>query len=130
MAAGPSSATDWLHELCGDDITGFMPPAMPDAAWVLNAMDEHEQGPAAISHHEHHQAQLTEGSVEPHVVAGIDLHAIGVATGGDLGRAEHPGPGWQRLRWADLAHRIGDPVVPEGLLPSYHCFPSAKKGGS
>jgi hypothetical protein len=27
----PSEATGWLLELCGDGITGFMPPAMPDA---------------------------------------------------------------------------------------------------
>ncbi|MYT68204.1 MULTISPECIES: hypothetical protein [unclassified Streptomyces] len=42
-------------------------------------------------------------------------------------RDEHPGPGWQRLRWAELAARIGDPVVPQGLYPCYHCFPSAKE---
>jgi hypothetical protein len=34
----PSGATDWLLELCGDGITGFMPPAMPDAVWVFNAI--------------------------------------------------------------------------------------------
>ncbi|GGT85162.1 hypothetical protein [Streptomyces violascens] len=42
----PSGATDWLLELCGEGITGFMTAAMPDALWVLNAMCEHEQGPA------------------------------------------------------------------------------------
>ncbi|WP_415948255.1 hypothetical protein [Streptomyces sp. KLOTTS4A1] len=40
-------------------------------------------------------------------------------------RSEHPGPGWERLRWADLAARIGDPVVPKGLYPCHRCFPSA-----
>lgn len=77
----PSGATDWLLELCGDGITGFMPPAMPDAVWVLNAMYEHEQGPADVSYHEHHQARLADGSVQRHVFAGIDLDAVGVATG-------------------------------------------------
>jgi hypothetical protein len=37
-------------ELPGDGLTGFMPPALPDAAWVLNAMYEHEQGPAEVSY--------------------------------------------------------------------------------
>ncbi|MEU7148789.1 hypothetical protein AB0B15_12225 [Streptomyces sp. NPDC045456] len=83
-----------------------------------------------MSYHEYRQARLADGSIEPHVVAGVDLTAMGVATGGALGRAEAPGPGWQRLRWADLARRVGDPVAPEERLPSYHCFPSAKKGGS
>ncbi|MEU3505707.1 hypothetical protein ABZ726_35140 [Streptomyces hundungensis] len=126
----PPEATDWLLKLCGDGITGFMPPAMPDAAWVLNAMYEHEQGPAEVSYHEHHQAGLADGSVQPHVVGGIDLDAAGVATGGGIGRAEHPGHGWRRLRWAELARRTGDQVVADGLMPSYRSFPSAKKDGS
>nr|WSW57576.1 hypothetical protein OG513_02770 [Streptomyces sp. NBC_00998] len=125
----PSDATDWLLELCGDGVTGFMPPAMPDSAWVLNAMYEHEQGPAEVSYHEYRQARLADGSIRPVGFAGIDLE-VGVATGGGLGRAEHPGRGWRRLRWAELAHRTGDPVVPDGLLPSYRCFPSAKRKGS
>ncbi|MGW8760961.1 hypothetical protein ACWGN5_00515 [Streptomyces sp. NPDC055815] len=126
----PSEAASWLLELCGDGITGFMPPAMPDAAWVLNAMYEHEQGPADVSYHEYRQARLADGSTPPHVVAGIDLDAVGVTTGGGLGRARHPGPGWRRLRWAELARRTGEPAVPDGLMPSYRCFPSAKKEGS
>lgn len=126
----PCNSTDWLLELCGDGVTGFMPPAMPDAVWVLNAMYEHEQGPTDVSYHEYHQARLADGSIEPRIIAGTNLDAVGTATGGGLGRAGHPGPGWRRLRWAELAQRTGDPLVPDGLLPSYRCFPSAKKEGS
>ncbi|MFJ2307086.1 hypothetical protein [Streptomyces sp. NPDC087787] len=50
----PSGATDWLLELCGDGLTGFMPSAMPDAVWALNAMYEHEQGPHEVSYDEYH----------------------------------------------------------------------------
>jgi hypothetical protein len=125
----PSHETDWLLELCGDGVVGFMPPALPDAVWVLNAMYEHEQGPTEVSYHEFRQARLADGSAQPDSVAGIDLE-VGIATGGGLGRAEHPGPGWRRLRWAELARRTGDPAVPDGLLPCYRCFPSAKKEGS
>ncbi|MEU9366367.1 hypothetical protein AB0D71_16800 [Streptomyces avermitilis] len=126
----PSSATDWLLELAGDGVTGFMPPPLPDAAWVLNAMYEQEQGPTDMSYDENNRARLTDGSIKPQIIAGIDLIGVGTATGGDLGRAEHPGPGWRRLRWAELARRTGDPLVPDGLLPSHRCFPSAKKEGS
>ncbi|MFJ1768527.1 hypothetical protein ACIOD2_50000 [Amycolatopsis sp. NPDC088138] len=125
-----SGTTDWLRELCGDGLTGFMPPAMPDAAWVLNTMYEHEDGPTGTSHHEYHQARLADGSARPQAVNGVDLEAGSTVTGGGLGRAGHPGPGWRRLRWAELARRTGDPVVPDGLLPSYRCFPSATKEGS
>ncbi|MFF9645346.1 hypothetical protein [Kitasatospora aureofaciens] len=125
----PSGATDWLLELCGDGVTGFMPPAMPDAVWVLNAMYEREQGPSEVSYHDYRQASLADGSIQPATFAGINLE-VGIATGGGLGRAEHPGRGWRRLRWAELARRTGDPVVPDGLLPSRRCFPSAKKEGS
>ncbi|MFJ2823469.1 hypothetical protein ACIO7M_20460 [Streptomyces toxytricini] len=126
----PSGAADWPAELCGDGLTGFMPPAMPDAVWVLNAMYEHEQGPAEVSYDECDRARRAGGIRRPHRVAGIGLGAVGIATGGGLGRARHPGPGWRRLRWAELARRTGDPVVPDGLLPSYRCFPSARKNHS
>ncbi|MFD8694347.1 hypothetical protein [Kitasatospora purpeofusca] len=123
----PGGATDWLFELCGDGLTGFMPPAMPDAAWVLNAMyeheHEHERGLRPVTHHDHRQARLAEGSTPRDIIGGIDLDAVTVTTGGGLGRAGHPGPGWRRLPWAELARRTGDPVVPDGLLPSYRCFP-------
>ncbi|MEU9671202.1 hypothetical protein AB0E25_37760 [Streptomyces bobili] len=126
----PSGTTDWLRELCGDGMTGFMPPAMPDAAWVLNTMYEHEQGPTDLSYDEYHRARLTGGSGTFPIVADIDLDAMGVATGGGLGQTQHPGLGWRRVRWAELALRTGDPVVPDGLMPSCSCFPSVKKEGS
>ena len=128
--SAPSGAADWLRDRCGDGLTGFMPPAMPDAAWVLNALYEHERGPGETSYHEYRQARIAEGRVRPHVLGGVDLEAGSVATGGGLGRAEHPGSGWRRLRWAELARRTGDPVIPDGLLPSHRCFPSATKEGS
>lgn len=127
----PSSATGWLLELAGDDgFTGFMPPPLPDAAWVLNAMHEHEQGPSDMSHDEYHQDQVAAGHIQPEIIGGIDFTEVGTVTGGGLGRAEHPGPHWRRLRWAELAQRTGDPLVPDGLLPSHRCFPSAKMDGS
>ncbi|MFJ3903601.1 hypothetical protein [Streptomyces sp. NPDC090025] len=41
-------------------------------------------------------------------------------------RDEHPGPGWRRLRWAELAARLGDPVVPPDTYPCFNCFPSER----
>lgn len=126
----PPGSTDWLLELCGDGLAGFMPPAIPDAVWVLNAMYEHDQGRSDMSYDEYRRACLADENIEPHIVGDINLDAITTTTGGDLGRAEHPGTGWRRLRWSELAQRTGDPLVPDGLLPSYRCFPSVKKDGS
>lgn len=120
----PSGETGWLRDLTGDGgLTGFMPPPLPDAAWVLNAMYEHESDPSDVSCDEYQRPQLT-----PEVVGDIDL--AGTVPGSGPGRARYPGPGRRRLRWAELARRTGDPMVPEGLLPSYRCFPSARKKGS
>lgn len=126
----PSSATDWLRELAGDGLTGFMPPSSPDAAWALNAMYEHDQAPTDISYDDVHRTAIADGSVPPEIVGGLDMNTVGSVIGGGRGRAEHPGPGWKRLRWADLAQRSGDPVVPDGLLPCYCCFPSVPVNGS
>lgn len=127
----PSEEADWLVELTGDDgLTGFMPPPLPDAAWVLNAMYEHEHGPSDVSYDDRYRAELAEGLHAPRFVGSVDLTTVGIVPGGGLGRAEHPGRGWRRLRWRELARRVGDPLVPEELLPSYRCFPSAKKRGS
>ncbi|MFI6447234.1 hypothetical protein [Kitasatospora sp. NPDC050543] len=125
-----SAETDWLLELTGDGVTGFMPPPLPDAAWVLNAMYEHVNGPTEVTYDQRHRARPADGSVQPMIVAGIDLDAVGTATGGGLGRADHPGADWRRLRWSELARRTGDPPVPDGLLPSRRCFPSARRDGS
>ncbi|MFC9087431.1 hypothetical protein [Nocardiopsis dassonvillei] len=126
-----SEETRWLSELTGDDgLTGFMPPPLPDAAWVLHAMYEHERGSSGATYDDRHRARLADGSIAPEIVGGVDLTRVGTVTGGGVGRTEHPGPGWRRLRWEELAHRVGDPLVPEGLLPSYRCFPSAKREGS
>ncbi|MFC4979611.1 hypothetical protein [Streptomyces atroolivaceus] len=78
----PSGATDWLLDLCGDGPTGFMPPAMPDAVWVLNAMYEHEHGPVDVSYDEYHQARPAEGSTQLHMVGSNGLDDVSIATGG------------------------------------------------
>ncbi|QES51653.1 hypothetical protein DEJ50_31190 [Streptomyces venezuelae] len=125
-----STEADWLAELCEDDgILGFPVPGRPDAAWVLNPMYESELGPGVVSHDELLRADIAAGDIEvPSGVGGVDFSQspVGVATGGGLGRAEHPGPGWRRLRWAELAERTGDPVVAEGQSPSYLSAPDGR----
>ncbi|MBW5483521.1 hypothetical protein [Streptomyces bambusae] len=115
--AGASEA-GWLRDLTSDDgVTGFMPPALPDAAWVLHSMYEHELGPTDMSFVEYQRRVLTGGG--PEIVPGLEPADVMDAVLG-----EHPGPRWRRLRWTELARRIGDPTVPEGRLPCHTSFPS------
>ncbi|MFC5718572.1 hypothetical protein ACFP1Z_00045 [Streptomyces gamaensis] len=124
--------TKWLADLTDDayGVTGFLAPGIPDAAWVLNAMYEHELGPGGLSHHELHQIEEeAHGERGPVIVDGHDLTFLrgqGVLTGGSVGHAEHPGPGYRRLRWAELAERTGDPVVKEDYLPSFRSAPDGR----
>ncbi|MGK5543416.1 hypothetical protein ACSNOH_01545 [Streptomyces sp. URMC 127] len=124
----PAGSTDWLADLSGDDgLTGYPAPGLPDAAWVLNAMYEHEQGPGVVSHHEARRASLADGSIEPTVVGCINFDDEDlITTGGGLGWSQRPGAGWRRLRWAELARRGGEPVVTEGLLPSHRSAPDGR----
>ncbi len=66
-----------------------------------------------------------DGSFEPATLGGTDLE-VGTVTGGYLGRAEHPGPGWRRLCWVELARRTGDPIVREGRWPSLRSAPDGR----
>ncbi|MGW1641663.1 hypothetical protein [Streptomyces lavendulae] len=115
--------TDWLRELTDDDgLSGFMPPALPDAAWVLHSMYEHELGPTDVSYAAYERAVLNGGG--PELVPGLDPADVLTGTVG-----EHPGPRWRRLRWAELTRRTGDPVAPEGRLPCHRSFPSLRVSG-
>ncbi|MEU8542599.1 hypothetical protein AB0C52_21900 [Streptomyces sp. NPDC048717] len=114
----PAREADWLRDLTSDDgLTGFMPPALPDAAWVLHSMYERELGPVGTPFAEYRRGVLA--GERPELVAGLDPgEAMGMLPG------EHPGPRWRRLRWAELAQRTGEPAVPEGDLPCHTSFPS------
>ncbi|WP_404952692.1 hypothetical protein [Streptomyces sp. 147326] len=119
-----SEDTDWLRELAADGgLTGFMPPPLPDAAWVLHSMHQHEVGPTGMPYVAYERAVLMGGG--PEIIPGLDPAEV---LNGTMG--EHPGPRWRRLRWAELARRTGDPVMPEEQWPGpYTCFPSLRESG-
>ncbi|MEU9209765.1 peptide deformylase [Streptomyces sp. NPDC048415] len=125
----PSGATDGLLEPAGDGITGFMPPLLPDAAWCsMPGTSATRVPPTSRTTSTTGRGWRMEAS-DPRASEASTSRGVGTVTGGDLGRADHPGPGWRRLRWAEPARRTGDPLVPDGLLPSRRCLPLAKKEG-
>ncbi|WP_067899162.1 hypothetical protein [Nocardia vaccinii] len=64
------------------------------------------------------------------MVPGFDLEANSFVIGNELGRSEHPGAGWKRLRWSELAARLGEPAVAEGRYPGSRSLSGAHAGGS
>ncbi|MFC4336810.1 hypothetical protein [Salininema proteolyticum] len=131
---GARDHADWLNSLSGSAVTGFHPrPTDHDGLWILNAMYERTTGTARESHHERHRRDLASGAEPPLVIGDWneleDGHGMTV-TGGSMGWSEHPGTGWRRLPWRELAERTGDPISPPGLPPCYRAFPSAKMDGS
>jgi hypothetical protein len=128
----------WLAERDPDSITGFdIERGKPGSLWILNAMYEQEAPTVGETHDERHKRMLASGEVEPWRVGDwveTDSPRL-TATGGGLGWEGHPGAGWRRLRWRELAERVGDPVVPMHMkpayrYPSYQAFPSVKRNGS
>jgi hypothetical protein len=132
------SAVAWLAELDPDSVTGFdIERGKPGSLWILNAMYEQMESAGIETHDERHKRMLASGEVEPWRVGDwVETDAPGMRVpGGDLGWVEDPGPGWRRLRWHELAERIGDPVVPMDMKPEYRypslqVFPSVKRDGS
>ncbi|MEV7511874.1 hypothetical protein AB0O57_28365 [Streptomyces sp. NPDC091201] len=129
-----SSETDWLRELAADDgLTGFMPPPLPDAAWVLHSLYEHDVGPTGMSFPAYLHAFLNTTGTGREIVPGLDPADVFADPADPFARSagEHPGPRWRRLRWAELARRTGDPVAAGGRPPGHGSFPSlaAAAGG-
>lgn len=110
---------------------GYEIPSQPDAVWVLNAMYEHDSAPSELTYDEARKRRLATGLEQPVTFPGLaTLDANSVETGGSVGRSRHPGPGWRRLRWADLAARVGEEPVAAGVLPCFRCMPGATVNGS
>ncbi|MDX2543769.1 hypothetical protein ACOT81_17365 [Streptomyces sp. WI04-05B] len=127
-----AAETDWLRELAADDgLTGFMPPPLPDAAWVLHAMYEHELGPFDMSYDEYRRAFLNRNATSPEIIPGLDPADVFTDIPNTFTKrtGEHPGPRYRRLRWAELSLRTGDPVAPEGVPPCHRSFPSLRESG-
>ncbi|GAA3985612.1 hypothetical protein GCM10023085_79740 [Actinomadura viridis] len=133
-AAASGEVTGWLKDLDpGHGSSGYRPPRRPDAVWILHAMYVWKDGLVTTTHDDVHQSALASGLGEPERPGDADLGDLmegAVVTGTRLGRGGHPGPGWRRLRWAELARGFGEPVVPEGVLPGHRCLRQAHPTGS
>ncbi|WP_084525023.1 hypothetical protein [Nocardia vaccinii] len=109
---------------------GYKIDSQPDATWLLHAMYEHESGQAELTYDQQQRQRLAAGLEQRSTIPGFDLDDRSVLIGNELGRSVHPGPGWKRLRWTELAPRLGQPAVAEGQYPSFRSLSDAHPSGS
>ncbi|MBE1535154.1 hypothetical protein [Actinomadura algeriensis] len=129
----PGAAARWLDEFDPGQPSGYEPPRRPDAAWILHAMYAWREGLVTTTHDDLHRSVAAVWPPERSEGAGdvlADLEEIAIDTGTDLGRTGHPGSGWRRLRWRELARGFGEPVVPDGRRPGNRCLRQAHPAGS
>jgi hypothetical protein len=114
----------WLQERAGSDsCTGYDPDGWSASVWVLHAMYENPSMPDDITHHEARQQLLAAGLAQPLIIGHVNLDAVAITTGASLGRTADPGPGWTRLRWRDLAARLGSDLGDNDYPPCHRWFP-------
>lgn len=114
------SEREWLAELDPDAVLGYAPVGWPAETWVLHGMWE---DPAAAG-----------GAVAPRSVEqrwreeNPGQEGIGILAYESTPFDEPPPPGWRRLRWRELADRLGVPLSGgefDGypVPPCYRWFP-------
>jgi hypothetical protein len=101
---------------------GFTPTGWQSEIWVLHAMYERADIPGGLSHDDVHRIELAARTTEPIVVNDVNLDEIGVLVGNVLGRSGHPGEGWARLRWTELARRLDTSIFANWHYPCVRSF--------
>lgn len=107
----PDAACAWLKRRLPpgqNGFTGYEAQGWETSVWILHAMYENPALPTDMTHDDVHRAGLASGEIEPLIIGDINFEERdGWVTGGSIGRAGWPGEGWTRLRWHDLAKRLG-----------------------
>ena len=115
--------TAWLRERTpssgpnsGGATTGYEPTGYEHAIWVLHAMYEPiESKPVPIATHD--ATGIGAGSIrQPDRRRDVDFEPLGVAN-------PEPGPGWRRVRWSELAERLGSRLQGQPYPPCFRWFP-------
>jgi hypothetical protein len=95
----------WLEERGGYGLTGYDAGGWDACTWVLHAMYENPSLPSEVTHDDLRRC----GLIPPLIIGDVNVdEADGTTvTGTPLGYVVHPGVEWRRLRWSELAARLG-----------------------
>lgn len=121
-----ASAADiaWLAARTDRDLhSGFDADGWPHSVWILHAMYELPASGVVPSFDELRQRRLEQGLETPLTVGSVNLDQGAVATGVPLGYTGRPGPQWRRLRWDQLAGRLGVSLRDNQYPPCHRWFP-------
>lgn len=116
-------ALDWLRAQARQAGVGFDPVGWGAHTWILHAMYERADLPGGLTHDDVRRIEVAAGADEPRIVGDVNLEDVGVVVGSPLGRSGHPGAGWARLRWDELAARLGVGIFDDWHLPCSRSFP-------
>jgi hypothetical protein len=120
----------WLESQdLGDTIAGFDPSGWEASTWILHAIYEKACRGEDVTHDDVWRSGRAAGTIPPLVFGDLDIEALlpddAVMTGTPLGRTQHPGEGWTRVRWAELADRLGIDPFAQHPCPGDGSFPFA-----
>lgn len=116
--------TAWLGGAeSGGAVTGFSPEGWEASIWIVHAMYELPGMNVGYTHDDAHRAHLAAGIEEPTIIGSANLDEVTTVTGGQLGFSGRPSEGWVRLRWAELAARMGTSLDDQEFPPCFRWFP-------
>jgi len=113
----------WLDaDLERDGLTGYDAVEWPAWTWIVNAMYETAALPDGLTHDDVRRIEEGAGTQEPLVFGAVDLRELlrdATLTGQGLGWSSAP-PGWERLRWSELAMRFDEFELYRPNVPPCH----------
>ena len=116
----------WLGGIeSGDAWTGFDAAGWDASVWIAHAMWEIPDLPDSYTHDDVYRAQIAAGLEEPLVLPGLehlDLDALTTVTGTSSGMLGRPSSDCKRLRWNELAQRLGEGFDDQTVPPCFRWF--------
>ncbi|MCP3877319.1 MAG: hypothetical protein GY701_02830 [Sulfitobacter sp.] len=116
--------TAWLGGAAsGGAVTGFDQDGWEASVWIAHAMFELPGMDVDYTHDDAHRARLAAGVEQPHIIGEVNLDDVSTVTGGQLGLVGRPSTEWVRVRWAELAVRLGASLDDQEFPPCFEWFP-------
>jgi hypothetical protein len=119
------STVAWLTSVSDSEAyTGYDAVAWETATWVLHSMYEDPSAEYELTHDDLRRQRIAAGLESPLIVGGVNLDDTTTVIGNVLGMSERPqGVDVVRLRWSDLADRLGLDLDDNEVPPCFRWFP-------